>query len=118
VPLYLGFVRQGVQLNNNQQASYEGDLVTRLASARNYDRVFPSFEACLEEQKIVIIHTPSVHLYDSTNEEVRMLSLHSGTLGTVIPCWGQYSESEVHGHPYDAESYPGTHYPPVGDNLD
>lgn len=93
VTKYFGFLRQGVQLAPDEQVSFPGDLATRLASANNSDRVFPSFEESLDAVEIVILKTPAVHLYDATRAEVRVLSVADHVLGTVDPCWGTYSDS-------------------------
>jgi hypothetical protein len=93
VSKYFGFVRQGVQLAANEEISYAGDISSFLAQSKQYDRVFPSFEAALDAVEIIILKTPAVHLYDATRAEVRVLSIANHVLGSIDPCWGTYSES-------------------------
>lgn len=91
--LYFGFLPpHGVLLADGETLSVRGDLTTRIASARDADRAFPSFEECLDDTEIVILKTPAVVLYDETDEVVRELTVAGGELGVSEPCWGYYSE--------------------------
>jgi len=92
---HFGFLgAHGVTLADGAEHSTAGDLVTRIASARDADRSFPAFETALDNTDIVILKTPAVHLYDATLDEVQVLALNNSTLGVVEPCWGHYFESE------------------------
>lgn len=93
---HFGFLPpHGVTLGADAEYSVAGDLVTRIANARDSERTMPSFEGCLDRTELVILHSPAVHLYDATTEEVKVLDLDNSTLGTIDPCWGRVSEDVV-----------------------
>ena len=82
----------GRELAEDEEVNVPGDLTTRLASNRDYGRAFKAFEADLDNTDIVILKTPAVHLYDSEDNNVKLLALNNATLGTIDPDWGYYSE--------------------------
>jgi hypothetical protein len=80
----------GMRLAADEQVTVRGNLVDQVSGHR---RSFTALERALEDQALAILKTPGVHLYDDTNDEVKILSLDAGALGSVDPCWGSLSIS-------------------------
>lgn len=100
--MFFGFLPpHGVNLDDGEELAVPGDLTTRIASAKDSGRSFPSYEAALDATEIVIISSPSVFLYDSTIDAVKQLRLNNNTLGIIEPCWGYFSESGGTSHAGD-----------------
>ena len=92
VAMYFGFLPpHGVTLGAGAEFSVRGDLVTRLADAKDADRSFPSFQDALDATEIVIIQSPAVYLYDSVTDAVQQLNVKNRVVGVLEPCWGYFS---------------------------
>jgi hypothetical protein len=94
VEKYFGFLPpHGVKLADGEELAVAGDLVTRIASAKDADRSFPAFENALDNTDIVILHSPALFLFDTTIEATQQVRVRNRVVGTVEPCWGYFSES-------------------------
>ena len=82
----------GMRLAVDEQVTVRGNLVDQIAKRK---RSFQGLERALEDQALAILKTPGVHLFDDTNDTVKILALDAGSLGTVDPCWGSLSLSSV-----------------------
>lgn len=91
--MYFGFLPpHGVTLNVGAEYAVRGDLVNRIASAKDQDRSFPSFQDALDRTDIVIIQSPSQYFYDSVSDSVQALKVRNRVVGVMEPCWGYYSD--------------------------
>jgi hypothetical protein len=85
---YFGFLPPfGVHLDEDEEYSFFGNLIDKIANRRDYQRVIPSFEESLNEEEISILSTPAVILQDAVTEDVKILALNNEALGTDDPCW-------------------------------
>jgi hypothetical protein len=90
--VFFGFLPpHGVKLQPGEEYAIRGDLVTRIAVAKDADRNFPAFQRALDLTSLVIIHSPSVFLYDPVSDSVQQLSVKNRVAGVVEPCWGYFS---------------------------
>lgn len=80
----------GMRLAVGEQVTVRGNLVDQIAKRK---RAFQGLERALEATDLAVLKTPAVHLYDDTNDEVKMLALDAGVLGGTDPCWGALSLS-------------------------
>lgn len=81
----------GRELDANEQFTVFGSVLESIQRG-NGDRGAPSrhitaFEAAVNQHLIEIMNTPAPIFYDTTNEEIQMLSLDGGVLSTVDVCW-------------------------------
>lgn len=91
---YFGyFPPHGKTLADEEEYSVAGDLSTRIAAGKDYQRTFPAYESALADVRFVILRTPAVHLYDLATDVVQVIALRNDALGAVTPCWGTFSES-------------------------
>jgi hypothetical protein len=82
---YLG--KHGKRLAAGEQFSEPGHLPDKL---RDNLRKFHSLERDLDEGRLAILSTPSVHLYDDTLDVAKVLELNNNSLSAQDPCWGSY----------------------------
>ena len=47
------------------------------------------------DPKLVLVNSPSVHLYDATRDETKILTLDNGAFVAADPCWGSYSSLSI-----------------------
>jgi len=99
---YFGFLPpHGRRLACGEELSFFGEISERLMNwGTPNERAKRSLEVALAgdatySQVLVIKKTPSVHLYDTTLDETKILDLDNATLAAADPCWGQYSSSSL-----------------------
>lgn len=89
-----GFLgERGKRLLANETFTQRGDLVAKLG-AQTSARRFKALERSLLAGSLEIVKTPAVHLYDDTDDVVRMLVLDNGVLGFADPCWASSGSSD------------------------
>ena len=81
---YLG--ERGKRLAVDEVITVRGDLVSKLGNQTSKRR-FNALERSLKRDSIAILATPSVHLFDATLDQIRILALDNDSLGITDPCW-------------------------------
>lgn len=85
-PRYFSFLeRHGRTLDAGETLALNYDLHARLSGERSSRRL-DAFEAALLAGDLEIVNTPSVYLFDATNDETKIVALDAGTLGVAEPC--------------------------------
>lgn len=84
---YLG--ERGKRLLANETYTVRGNLIATLGAktaARKFKALERSVDPC-QNDSLQIISTPAVFLLDATTDATKILSVDSGVLGAVDPCW-------------------------------
>lgn len=89
---YLG--THGKTLPGGAHFSFAGHIADQIMSGQpaTKKRKLDSLQRDLIAGKIVITQTPRPILKDATTSEIKALDLDTGSLGTVDPSWGAYTD--------------------------
>jgi len=99
--MFFGFLPpHGRRLACGEELAVWGDLQHWLTRFTPNDRAKRSLEVALAgdstySSRLAIVSTPSVHLYDSVQEETKILTLNNSTFVMADPCWGSYSSQSI-----------------------
>jgi hypothetical protein len=93
---YFGFLPQhGKRLAAGEEVTVWGDVQHHLTKLTPNERGRRSLELALTTGgDLAIVKTPSVHLYDTTLQETKIITLVNAALVLADPCWGAYSSSD------------------------
>ena len=82
----------GKTLTADQSVTIFGDIWDQLSMGGrgNARRLVTALEADINANRIEIIKSPSLFLYDDTDANVKIVDLDNGTLGIADPCYGSY----------------------------
>jgi len=91
---FFGFLPpHGRRLACGEELSVWGDIQHWLTRFTPNERGRRSLEEALDDGTLVLVKSPSVHLFDATLDETQILTLDSNVLVVADPCWGSYSSS-------------------------
>lgn len=83
----------GKRLACGEEVTVWGDIQHHFTKLTANDRRMRSFQNALRNKHIALVKTPAVHLFDTTFDETKILTLDSGSVVLADPCWGEYSSS-------------------------
>jgi len=93
---YYGFLPpHGRRMACGEELTVWGDIQHWLTRFTPNERARRSLEAALDDGYLVIVNSPSVHLYDDTLDETQILTLDNGSFVAADPCWGTYESASV-----------------------
>ena len=98
---FFGFLPpHGRRLACNEEITVFGEVKDYLQRFTPNERAKRSLEVALAgdatyAKTLVIVNTPSVHLYDATLDVTRILTLDNGSVSLADPCWGEYSSGSL-----------------------
>jgi len=94
---FFGFLPpHGRRLACGEELTVWGDIQHWLTRFTPNDRARRSLQVALAgdstyAKTLALVKTPAVHLFDSTIDETRILTLDNGSAVFADPCWGSYS---------------------------
>jgi len=98
---FFGFLPpHGRRMACGEEITVWGDIQHWLTRFTPNDRAKRSLEVALAgdgtyDAALAIVSTPSVHLFDGTIDETRILTLDNGSAVFADPCWGAYSSEAL-----------------------
>ena len=94
---YYGFLPEhGKRMACGEELTVWGDIQHWLTRFTPNGRARRSLEEALTTNAVLaIVNTPSVHLYDSTLADTKILTLDNGSFAAADPCWGAYESESV-----------------------
>jgi len=93
---YFGFLPQhGKRLAPGEEVTVWGDIQHHMTKLTPNERGRRSLENALTNANpdIALVKTPAVHLFDTTLNETKIITLTAGAMVLADPCWGDYSSS-------------------------
>lgn len=94
---FFGFLPpHGRRLACGEEMTVWGDIQHWLTRFTPNDRARRSLQVALAGDStysatLALVHTPAVHLYDTVQDETKILTLNNSTFIMADPCWGSYS---------------------------
>jgi len=96
---FFGFLPpHGRRLACGEELTVWGDIQHWLTRFTPNDRARRSLQVALAgdgtyDAALVLVNTPAVHLYDTVQDETKIITLSDGNVVIADPCWGSYSFS-------------------------
>jgi len=93
---FYGFLPpHGKRMACGEELAVWGDIQHWLTRFTPNERERRSLEYALDNDYLVVVNTPAVHLFDDTLDETKILTLDNGSFAAADPCWGAYSSEAI-----------------------
>lgn len=91
---FFGFLPpHGRKLAAGEELNVFGDIKNYMMRFTPNDRARRSFESAVNLNKLAIVRSPDVILFDQDRDRSRRLRLHNNAFVVADPLWGAYSSS-------------------------